>query len=53
MKKSYLKPAMTVIQISPQEILYGSVNGNFKKTETQNVDIYFDDDKTINGEDAW
>ena len=53
MKKSYLKPAMTVIQISPQEILYGSVNGNFKETETKDVYIYFDDDKTINGEDAW
>lgn len=53
MKKIYLKPAMTVVQISPQEILYGSVNGNFKETETKNVDIYFDDDKALDGEDAW
>ncbi len=51
MKKIYLKPAMTVIQISPQEIL--SVSGNFKETETKYVDIYFDEDKAINGDDAW
>lgn len=53
MKKSYLKPAMTVIQISPQAILSGSVSGNFEETETKNVYIYFDDDKAIDGEDAW
>ena len=39
MEKIYLKPA--------------SVNGNFNETETKNVDIYFDDDKALDGEDAW
>ena len=53
MKKSYLKPAMTVIQISPQAILSVSVSGNFEETETKNGYIYFDDDKAIDGEDAW
>ena len=49
MKKNYLKPSIKVIRISPLEILAGSDKTN----ETEKVNIYFDDDKTIDGDDAW